>query len=165
MKKTILIPTDYSVESLYLLKSVLANQSQDDKCNIILLHGVYSSGSITELLFYSKAKLVKSLSNESFNTACEIIKNKYASLINSFRIDVFSGYTQSAFDNYVEANKIDEAYIPENYQFKLNKKKSMDILPFIRKSNLDLVEVDWQSDESLPEKGKVAEVFYNNISA
>lgn len=165
MSKTILFPTDFTVESLQLLKAFFSTADKDLSYNIILLHGLNSGDSITELLFFSKNKQIESLSDKSFNDACDIIINKYASHINSFRKDIFTGFTQNAFNNYIEANNIDEAYIPANYKLNITNKKSFDILPYIRKSNLQIEEVAWKKKEIMPEKGKLAEVFYNSSSA
>lgn len=164
MKKTILIPTDFSIESLHVVKSVLSKSHGEEVYDIILLHGVRMTDSITELLFFSSASLIDSLSNHQFNEACMVIKNKFSSQINSMRKDIFSGTTQSAFNNYIEANKVSKAYIPTNYELQLTSKKSFDILPYIKKSGLVIDQIDWKIETRIPEKGKLAALFANNMS-
>jgi hypothetical protein len=165
MGKTILIPTDFTVESLQLVKSFLSRSNSNESYDILLVHGVDLGDSITDLLFFSKNKHIELLSNKAFEDACDIIINKYDSQINSLRKDIFTGYTQSAFNNYVEANNVGEAFVPGNYKLNLRHKKSFDILPYIRKSNLKTEAIEWLLKETMPEKGKVAEVFYNSTSA
>ncbi|HRE78227.1 MAG TPA: hypothetical protein PLL09_10440 [Flavobacterium sp.] len=163
MKKTILIPTDFSIESLTVLKNVLSQSSSDEKFDVILLHGVHLTDSITDLLFLSKKKIVNQFITNEFTEACSVLQNKYASKINSIRKDIFTGFTQTAFNNYVEGNKIDQAFLPTQHQWRLNKRKSFDLVPFIQKSKLSVEQVGWNANQNIPEKGKVAEIFFNGV--
>ncbi|MFN3918079.1 MAG: hypothetical protein ACK4K0_10090 [Flavobacteriales bacterium] len=165
MKKTILIPIDFTIESLTIVKSALEQIEENQKVNIILLHGAYLTDFITDLLFFSKAKFVESKSTREFNEAIEILKNKYASQIDSIRKDVFTGSNQSAFNNYLEANNVDEAYIPKNYKFNRINKRSFDLIPYIKKSKAVVTEIESSFRKEIPEKGKLAEIFYNGIPA
>ena len=74
--KTVLIPTDFSIESLNTVKGAL-KQCEGENTNLILVYGVYLSDSITDLLFFSKPKYLSTLQSEKFTQACEILKNKY----------------------------------------------------------------------------------------
>ncbi len=161
MRKKILIPTDFSIASLNVVKSFLSKAASNCKYDIILLHGVHMSDSITDLLFFSKRNLIDSLSSAEFDEACSVIKNKFASQINSIRKDIFTGVNQAAFENYVEAHQIDEAYIPAHYEMNFSSSKSFDVIPFIKKSAVKTDAIDWNIDTAIPEKGKLAEVFLN----
>lgn len=162
MGKNILVPIDFSIESLNTLKKMM--QESTGTFNIILLHGAYMSTSITELLFYSKDKLIKELSNDEFNEAIHILKNKYDSNIESIRIDIFSGYNRAAFNNYVEANAIDEVVVATNFQYKFNNKKSFDWLPMAYKANVKIHELQIHQEMIMPEKGQLAEIFYDKMA-
>jgi hypothetical protein len=164
MNKTILFPTDFTIESLNVVKTVLNDVNPNIKCDIILVHGIRMTDSITDLLFFSKSRFIDELSNEAFDDACEIIRNKFDSRINSIRTEVFSGYNQNAFNNFVEGNKVDEAYMPTNYNLKLVYRKSFDILPFIKNSNVVVNEIAWQAQQHIPGKGQLSEVFYSNVA-
>ena len=164
MKKTILIPTDFTIESLNLLKHLLSRKEGNCKYDIILSHGIYLTDSIPGLLFFSKDKLIASLTNPLFEEACAILRNKYASQISSIRKDVFTGFNQAAFNNYIAANKIDEAYIPVNYVLSRVNKKSVDLLPFIRKSALVVNKTTWESGTDLTEQGELSALFFNRLS-
>lgn len=134
MTKTIIIPTDFTIESLEVLKETL-DQNTKENYNLILLHGVDVGNSITELLTFNKHKLLRKLSNTDFEDACAIIKNKFESKITSFRVDIFTGYNQAAFDNYLEANNVEEALIPEEELVKTSK-NSFDLVKFILGSKI-----------------------------
>ncbi|MFN3639952.1 MAG: hypothetical protein ACK4UK_03460 [Flavobacterium sp.] len=161
MRKTVLIPTDFSIESLTVLKNFLHQADDQYTYDIILLHGTYLSDSISDLLFFSKGKILKELTNEAFEEACMILKNKFASKINSLRKDLYTGYTQSAFNSYVDANRITVACIPANFQWNLSNKKSFDLMPFINKSDVRVEEIGWKPLPNVPEKGKLAELFFS----
>lgn len=161
MKKTILVPTDFSIESLKFVKYALNSINQAEKVNILLTYGASLSDNITDLLFFSKSKFISQLSNTEFDEACEVIRNKYASKINSMRKDLFIGTTLSAFENYVEANRVTEAYIPTQYQYNPSNKDSFDILPFIKKSSLNTINIEWEAEMTRSEKGQLSELFFS----
>ena len=163
MKTTILIPTDFTVNSLNVLKSILANSETNQTYNVILLHGVSLSDSIRDLLFYSKSQQIESLTSPEFEEAYEVIRNKYNSQISSLRIDLFTGYNLSAFNNYLEGNKVEKIFISERKPIFLNK-NSFDLSRFIEKCSIEVLKIDSVSNSSLPEKGNIAKVFMNQVS-
>lgn len=163
MIKTVLVPTDFCVASLNVLKSLLKNSPEDCKYNIILIHGYRLPDGISQLLFFSKSKAIGSLCDQQFDEACTILKNKFSSQIVSVRKDIFTGYNQAAFRNYIEANEITEAYFSSDYKMNLSGKHSFDILPFIKKSSLATKEVVCGTDAQVPEQGSLAELFFSPV--
>ncbi|MBN8640809.1 MAG: hypothetical protein J0L86_03270 [Flavobacteriales bacterium] len=163
MRTTILIPTDFTVQSLNVLKSILVNNTTQQTYDVVLVHGVYLNDSIRDLLFYSKSQQIESLTNIEFEEACEVIKNKFDSQINSLRVDLFSGHNLSAFNNYLEGNKVQHIFISEQKPSFVNK-RSFDLVPFIEKCDVEVTKVDSGLYSSIPEKGKIAEVFINQVS-
>lgn len=165
MRKTILIPTDFTVQSLNVVKSALNKSNPEYRLDIVFVHGIYLSSSITDLLFFSKKEVLAELSNPDFEEACAVIRNKFHLQINSIRKELFVGFNQAAFNNLLEANRIEEAYISANHQMNFGNKKSFDITPFIMKSNIMINQVEWKVDNSLPEKGNLAEIFVNSMAS
>lgn len=144
MKKTILIPTDFSIESLMPVKhAVLSNP--DSELEIILMYSCFSSDSITDLLFYSAESIINKASSFEFKEACVILENTY-SKITKLSVDVFHGLNVSAFENFVKGNKITEAVFLKDYKYKLPK-NAFDPIPYIKKSQLPYQEVAWQEDQ------------------
>jgi hypothetical protein len=165
MTKTVLIPSNFEINSLKLLKNYLTNDlSKDDKVNIILLKGINLTSSITDLLFFSKKKLIQSHASSEFNDGCNVIKNKFDHQINSIRKDIFTGYNGAAFNNYLEANNIDLAILPSKPFPKERSRKSFDIVPFIEKSKLKIKEIDVQDVHESFEKGDISEIFVGNVA-
>ncbi|GHB70767.1 hypothetical protein [Persicitalea jodogahamensis] len=155
--KTILIPTDFTIESLNTLKEAIKLQSE--KVNVVLVYFAGTPDSITEMLFFSKENYLSSFQSERFQEACQILLNTYASKVNSFRIELFSGFWQRVFTSFLEINEVDEVFIPKNYSMKLKNPRSFDPLPYFRKCALPKRSIPWDSNVNVPEKDRVAELF------
>jgi len=158
MNRTILIPTDFSIESLNLFKAA-AQSAITERVNIVFFHAVYSPNSMVDLLFRSQQKRNELLITENFRNGCTIILNKFASSISSNRIEFFSGNTQTAFQNFLEGNRITEIFIPKNYTLRKTSALSFNPIPFINECNLPKHEVAWHRDSTTPEKNLLAELF------
>lgn len=149
MPKTILVPTDYSIRSLHILKHAL-NSSDTDPLEIVFVTGIILQDSITQLLFFSKRAVIDSLISNEFREACQIIHNRYASRITAMRFEIFTGFTQAAFNNFLEANRITEIYVSGN---SLNYgSRCFDPKPYMQKSPIPKVVVSWPEtpESSLP---------------
>jgi hypothetical protein len=161
MTKTILIATDYSLESLNILKKVLKEKdaSEDqNQYNILLVSGYDTGDSIRDLLFNTKSTIFNKLRPQEFCDAYGIINNKYPHLINKIVCDIFTGSFQRTFNNYVNAENIDEAYYSPSIKSK--GKGKFDLIPYIKKcKDLKSYEISVEVRESLPEKGRLAEIF------
>lgn len=163
MKKTIVIPTDFTVQSLNVLKTVLHQNNAQQKYNVILLHGFNLGDSIRDLLFFSKSQQIESLMSTEFEEAYEVIRNKFDSQIGSLKIDLFTGYNVSAFNTYLEANSVKEIFTSDRKPEFANK-NSFDLSRFIRKCTINVTVVESVGKSSVPERGEIAEVFLNQVS-
>lgn len=163
MRKKILIPTDFTVQSLNILKSILSANNSGQIYDIVLLHGLSLTDSIRDLLFYSKHKQIEKLITPEFKEAYEIIRNKFDSQVGSLKIDLFTGYNLSAFSNYLEANKIDQIFISHKRQ-EFTNRNSFDLSPFINKCKIQVTTIESAGEILIPEKGKVTEVFIDQVS-
>lgn len=156
MVKSVLMPTDFSIRSLHVMRYAL-EENPTSKLNIVLVTGMRISGSITELLFFSRKELIKKLQGEVFNEACQIIRNKYQSRISEVHFEIFTGMTQGAFSLFLEGNNIEHIYIPEN---KLHyKRPCFDPIPFMRKSKLPRSVVSWVEQEVIEEANYLGDLF------
>ncbi|KMQ69708.1 hypothetical protein ACM39_01225 [Chryseobacterium sp. FH2] len=161
MTKTILIATDYSLESLNILKKVLKRKDVSEDQNqydILLVSGYDMGDSIRDLLFTTKSTIFNKIKAQEFNEAYGIIKNKYPHLINKIVCDIFTGSFQRTFDNYVKTENIEEAYYSPSIKSK--GKGKFDIIPYIKKcKDLESYEIAVEIHERLPERGRLAEIF------
>ncbi|SMC91212.1 hypothetical protein [Chryseobacterium sp. YR221] len=161
MTKTILIATDYSLESLNILKKVLKEKeaSEDQNQYDILLTSGYDSGdSIRDLLFNTKTSIFNKIRPAEFCDAYGIVKNKYPHLVNKIICDVFTGSFQRTFNQYVSAENIEEAYYSSSIKSK--GKGKFDLIPYIKNcKDLKSYEIAVEVRERLPERGRLAEIF------
>lgn len=157
MTKTILVPTDFSVASLNTLKLALEPYSEDP-IEVILMYSEYLDDSITELLFYTPNKTISNHITPAFKEALEIIKNRFEGKIKHISIELFHGYNKNAIKTFLEANHVDEIYIPSNYQLKTSK-KAFSPIPLLRKSNYNVIEVNIETDFELPIQEQFLSLF------
>jgi len=162
MKKTIVIPTDFTVKSLNVLKTVLNQNHNKEVLDVILLHSLSLTDSIRDLLFFSKHEQINALMNPEFEEAYEVIRNKFDSQISSLRIDLFTGYNLSAFNSYLEANKVEQIFVSAYQTEKAF--DGLDWIRFIDKCAVEVTRIDLATSQSVPENGKFAEVFVNQVS-
>lgn len=142
MTKTILCPTDFTSESLNLVRQAIQDHA-DEKFNLVLLHGIHQSDSITDLLYFSKGKVIAELSNPIFDKEIEVLKARFAENINSFRLELFSGFTQRAFDRLLTDLQIEVVYLPRKYNFQLPRKSSMPLTRYLDRNPIRKVQVYW----------------------
>lgn len=162
MTKTILIATNFSLESLDILKKVLRHKSEQNDTNsynIVFVSGYDMGDSIRDLLFTTKTALLGKIRPQDFCDAYSIIYNKYPNLINKVSCEVFTGSFQRSFNQFAETTSADEVYISSTKLRNL-KKGQFDVTPFIKKCRqLVATEVTTTTPEYAPERGRLAEVF------
>jgi hypothetical protein len=142
MAKTILIPTDFSIESLIMIKKAVQLNPAEEVQIVLMYCSLLPGNSITDLLFYTPDKIITKQMGKEFQEALSILLNKYTSEIVQVYIEVFHGTTHSAFDNFIKGNRITEALIPKNYQLN-TAGNSFDPIPYILKSGLTYQEIEW----------------------
>lgn len=146
MGTTILIPTDFNVSSLEPLKALLQFQNEDS-INVLLIHGIYQSNSISDLLFFDQSDLKLELAGKEFLVRLGDLEKELAPKVGSIQITFFSGFSQSSFEQFTQTNKVDKIIIPYELIFDWSHKKSMDILPFLRKSKIRKQLISWDNNQ------------------
>lgn len=155
--KHLAIPIDFTIESLNTLKMAVEENKQA-KLNILLIYGELESNSISSLLFYSPEKIIRSLQTPQFQDAISILKNTFESSIQVIRIKLFHGYNTQSMKFFLEANNIDEIYIPKNYQL-VPKKNGFNPIPLLKKSKIQCHEVSWKSNVNLSQQDELNLLF------
>lgn len=138
---TILVQTDFTVNSLNVVIKALESRTGVGKVNLVLGYGIYSSDSITELLFHKEENLLNKLKGQNFEEALHVIRNKYGKRIKSIQFKAFKGVTQNAFANFIDSMDIEEAVIDQNIAYRMPNRNSFDLTPFIVKSDLKVTEI------------------------
>jgi len=132
--KNILIPTDFTIRSLKLINCA-ADRFDGDKLNIILVHALEPDHSISGLLMLNKRLNVHSLYSEAFLEACEVLRNKYASVIGKIRIEFYYGSSNIYRKNFLEARHIDAIIFANDYKLTAPSAYSRDAVALWTNSN------------------------------
>jgi len=146
MATTILIPTDFKGSSLEPLKALLQFQPEDS-INVLLVHGIYLSNSISDLLFFDQSDLKIEMAGKEFLKSLYDLEIELSPKVTSIQIAFFNGFTQSSFDHFTETNRIDRIIIPYELHFDWSHKKSMDIIPFLHKSKVRKQLIAWDTNQ------------------
>lgn len=165
MAEQILIPTNFSVESLNMVREVVENNNELN-ADIILACGVHPPDSITELLFFSKRKLKDNYISEEFMNALRFLQNRYPQQINSINIELIVYNTKSFVKNFLDANHIETVYLPSNGKLFLPNKECFDICDKLLKSfNGQLNYLKWTSEKIKKESNNtIADIFFRKIN-
>ena len=139
--RSILVQTDFTVNSLNLAIKALDSASDSEQVCLILGYGITLTDSIMDLLFFSETKLIQTMRSEHFDEALDVIRNRYSKTIFSIQFRRFSGFTKSAFDNYVSGIGATEAIVDQGLEVNLPRNGSFNINPFILNSSLPVTEV------------------------
>lgn len=142
MVKTILVPVDFTVESLNTLKLALS-KNEEHEVYALLLHAKLPPDSISELLFYSPQKEINALTNPNFEKALDVLMNKYDKVFRDAKIELLHSKSGALLRNIINANKVNEVYIPKNYRLK-TQKRSFDPTPLLKKSGCPVFEMKWE---------------------
>jgi hypothetical protein len=138
--KNILIPTDFSIESLRCIEP-LTRKFRNERLNILFVHLFCISDSLLDVLKFSRRNKDYDYIHEEFWTQCNRLEKKHALRITSIRVKYFYGGTMAVFKNLLEANNIDVVVYPENYHFKKLSNKSLDPSQFIEKCGKEVVRI------------------------
>lgn len=147
MIKTILVPIDFTVKSLYTLKLALSEAS-NTSFRVVLLYGESPSDSITEMLFFRRERLIDRRKTKEFMDALEIIKNRFESKINSIAFELITVDSKVALNHILEDQRIEHIYVPENYKLKL-KGNSFDTIPKLLKTDVPVTKISFEQSHSL----------------
>lgn len=165
MAKRILIPTDFSINSLNILKEFLQKDNGENQYDVILSCGYYLSESITDLLFFSRHKILRSLNTDAFMDGISIIRNKYANSLHSVNVDLFTGSFQSSFNDYLEGNKIDTIVFSADSRFNKTVKRSFDLSGFVQKAKVNKIMVSYKEREAHTVASDDLTVIFNTATS
>jgi len=157
MVKNILVPIDFHVASLNTLKLGLAH-CKGEKVKAVLMYAQHLDDSITELMFYSPKKIIRSLLSPEFNQALEILRNHFEGSLQEVAIELFHGNNKSFLNNFLHAHKIQEIFIPKTYELK-KAKRAFDPLPLLKSTNTKLTELDWNANYNKTEQEQITALF------
>ncbi|WP_153796887.1 hypothetical protein [Foetidibacter luteolus] len=136
--KNVLIPTDFTLETLQLVNKT-AEALKGEKFNAVLFHAFDLPDSIIDLMFIGREKIYSGLVSDDFRNQCKKVKNLYFETINSVCVKYMYGNTVRVFKNFADANNISLIVLPEELRLQLPHKYSMNPVSILKKSGLQLL--------------------------
>lgn len=134
---TILIPTDFTVPSLNMVKDA-ASRFAGQRLNIVLFHALYMPTDIHDLLFLP-ARVPCEKITEDFRHACTVIKKKNNDVIAQINFHYMYGSTNAVFRNFIEANQVEAIFMPEHIVLKKVYHNSVDLRPLFKKAAIPFI--------------------------
>jgi hypothetical protein len=146
--KNILIPTDFSIRSLDLVKAAVY-AGINEPMNILLVNFFKMSDNIQELMMLSRRMKEYEHISDEFREMCAQLEDRYPARINSIRVECFYGSTIAVFKNYLHANAISMIIYDEHFRFTKVNKSSIDPLNIIKKSGCALLPLSPSREENI----------------
>ena len=123
--KTVLVPTDFKLESIKIIEALVQHQ-KNETLNIIFVHAFKLSDSITDMLMLSRRSRDYENVSDEFYHLLNQAKAKYPTQINTIGIEYFYGSTVAAFKNFIEAFDVERIAYLKEYNFTPINKYSID---------------------------------------
>lgn len=152
MRKTILIPTDFTVIPLLVLKEYVTGSPHE--VDVVFFYNTGLTDSITDLLFYSPAERLKRVMTKEFREGYVMMKNKYTDKIRAVDVTLFHGNTREAFTNFLKAQRVNEIVTAKDYRF--DHGASISPVNLIKGANVPVVELSLGLAPRHPQKDMIA---------
>jgi hypothetical protein len=127
--KNILIPTDFTLHSINMVENYLERLNQKN-INLIFF-SVFALPESEQDIVGSSAKPHLQVMNEPFRKACKKLKGKFEDTIATIQYKYLYGNSRRVFTNFLEYNKIDLIFCPQQH-FDFPHKKCIDPHPLIK---------------------------------
>jgi len=145
--KTILLPSDFSMESIHVAEMVVRESKEDVR--LVFTHLFHVADDIQDLLFSNyREKEYELVSNEFWNE-CKILKDLYSKKLLSIKVAFYYGNKLASFKNFLDYHQADCIAYSEAYGIPKLKKSSIEALPVLKKCGLPLMNTDLISDSAL----------------
>lgn len=138
--KRILIPTDFTVESLQLVEYAILNFPKT-KLDIILVYGFKMPDMKWGLAHFSARREINKLSTESFTKAKNVLVREHSDAIERLNIELFTGYNSCAFQNFTEPLEVNDAIVPKGKFLHFDHSRCFDPTRFIKKNIQNIIEI------------------------
>ena len=158
--KKILIPTDFRKESLLLIEEA-ARVFSDDQLDIVLGLGYRLPENRLEILSFKPQRFAAQEMSPEFKEQLKYIREKYPQKIRSVQVEFFCGSNTLAFENYLDMNDINRALIPADGFLKYEDVRFFGISKSIRKSSIQVEEIDLVKVEDMSPETISSLSFYN----
>lgn len=158
VQQTIMIPTDFTIASLSLLKVALQH-FRNEPLRILFVNGYDPGDSITDLLFYSEQRIIDEHESSDFREACAVLRNKFGHEMLNIQTVLFNGKTQQSFNHFLSSFQVEKVVVPVNGLPKGNDSCGVHLYRFLKNCKAEKLLVEWEAKPLLPEQDRLAELF------
>jgi len=138
--KRVLIPTDFTVESLQLIEYAILNFPQT-KLDVVLVYGFRMPETKWGLAHFSATKEINKLNTETFAKAKNAFVREHSDAIQDLRFELFTGYNSSAFQNFIEMLDVKDAIVAKGKFLHFDSVRCFDPTRFIKKNIENVIEI------------------------
>jgi len=140
--KHILLPTDLTVHSLWLVHQIIANNKQQP-VTIHVIHMLKTPSGISDL-FSLRSNNAYQLVPLNFKEAFQMLKNKNQGNAN-LQFDFIYGSNKRVLNNYMEGKGVSEVYLLDNHAYNFTLKESVDFIAFFNKCKYPVQKINLQT--------------------
>ncbi|MCB0704215.1 MAG: hypothetical protein KDC34_02855 [Saprospiraceae bacterium] len=138
--KKVLIPTDFSVDSLQLVEYAVLNNPKS-KLHIIFVAGFRLPDTRWGLTHFSQSEEVHKQCTDDFITAKRSLMLEHKKSIETISFELFTGENSFAFQNFLKQLNAADTIIPKEKSLYSRNKKWFDTTEFLRKNVRNVTEV------------------------
>lgn len=131
--KHVLIPTDFSINSLNAVHAALSKYSEE-QLNITLFHLLSMPTNISDLLYRSRRNMHLEMITDDFNEALQVLQNRHGSRIRNIRVTFGFGDTVAYFNNFLEGEKADVVLVCPDIDMSAPSPRSVEMTYLIDKA-------------------------------
>lgn len=139
--KTVLVPTDFNVESLKIIDALVLTNKPENVA-IIFMHAFKLSDSMADMLMLSRRSRDYEKVSDEFYLQMNAYREKYPKDIRVMGIEYFYGSTVVAFKNFMEGLNADCIAYPKAYDFNPIHKSSIDPRSLTKRCGCEVIELD-----------------------
>ncbi len=129
----ILVPTDFSVDSLRIVLDFM-EKNADQKVELVLACGYDIGDSITSLLGITKEDHLTRLESEDFIKGCEMIKSRFKNSLVEMYSDLIISRNARYLRNYFKGGRVTHVVLPDSYTFSSKEPSVFDLTELLRKN-------------------------------
>lgn len=130
--KKILIPTDFTLESLKLAEHAI-ELYPEEVVSLVLVYPYRFSLWEGELYTFSPSTIIAECTTDEFSVARNDLINRYFKNINAIELELFAGVNSLAFKNFKEYHNIQTAILPQKKFLDTPLHETADLFNFIQK--------------------------------
>ncbi|RFN60214.1 hypothetical protein [Marixanthomonas ophiurae] len=149
--RKILIPTDFTVESLQLVEYAILN-FPNTKLDIILIAGHKLPNTRWGITHFSSREQIRKQFTDEFVKAKQRLLVEHKQSLDTITCELFTGLNSIAFKNFMEKLGAENAIIPKDKVLQYPGVKWFDTTKFLKKNATEVVEVPAKIDTELSQK-------------